>query len=67
MADGSRTNRGILKWRMPSLTQAVIIILIFAVPVAGAFYIFPYIPHFLKVILALVWFIAAYGVYIYIL
>ncbi|MEO8514795.1 MAG: hypothetical protein ABI543_14655 [Ignavibacteria bacterium] len=56
-----------MKWRMPSASQTVIIILIFVIPIAIASLIYDKIPNYLRIILGVIWFISAYAVYIYIL
>ena len=52
---------------MPSASQAAIIILIFALPPLVAVFLYEYIPQFLKIPLAVIWFIAAFIIYIYII
>jgi hypothetical protein len=64
---GFKTERGILKWRMPSPAQSVVIILIFAIPVAAGVLLHDIIPSYLRLPLAVMWFIIAYAVYIFIL
>jgi len=67
MAFGFRNERGITKWRMPSVPQAILIILIFALPPIAAALFYETIPQFLRVPLAVVWFILAFVFYIYII
>ncbi|HMQ80914.1 MAG TPA: hypothetical protein PKE39_10420 [Ignavibacteria bacterium] len=67
MVFGSRNERGLTKWRMPSASQTIIIILIFALPPLAAAFLFEHIPQFLKIPLAVLWFLAAFIVYLYIL
>ncbi len=67
MPFGYRDERGLTRWRMPSASQAIIIILIFALPPLAATFLFEHIPQFLRIPLAVVWFLAAFVVYIYII
>jgi len=67
MAFGYRDERGLTRWRMPSASQAIIIILIFAVPPVAASFLFEHIPQYLRIPLAVIWFLAAFVVYIYII
>lgn len=67
MSFGYGNKRGVTKWRMPSGPQAVLIILIFALPPLVAAFLFEYIPQFLRIPLAVVWFLTAFVVYIYII
>lgn len=52
---------------MPSPVQAVILIGIFVVPILTGVFFYDIIPSALRIPLFVIWFIAAYGVYIYIL
>ncbi len=65
MAFGSRDERGVTKWRMPSAGQAVFIILIFAIPPVISVLFPEKIPQYLRIPLFVIWFIAAFIVYIY--
>ncbi|HAX47378.1 MAG TPA: hypothetical protein PK605_06315 [Ignavibacteria bacterium] len=67
MAFGFKDKRGLTKWRMPSASQAIIIILIFAVPPVAASFLFEHIPQFVRIPLAVIWFLVAFVVYIYII
>jgi len=67
MAFGYRDERGLTRWRMPSASQTIIIILIFALPPLAAAFLFEHIPQFLRIPLAVIWFLAAFVVYIYII
>ncbi len=67
MAFGSRDERGITKWRMPSVPQAILIVLIFALPPLIAALFYEYIPQYLLAPLAVIWFILAFIVYLYII
>jgi len=52
---------------MPSASQTIIIILIFAVPPVAASFLFEHIPQFVRIPLAVIWFLVAFVVYIYII
>ncbi|GEM_PF-1929425 len=67
MAFGFKDKRGLTKWRMPSASQTIIIILIFAVPPVAASFLFEHIPQFFRIPLAVIWFLVAFVVYIYII
>ncbi|MBE2226255.1 MAG: hypothetical protein IAE93_02895 [Ignavibacteria bacterium] len=67
MAFGFKDKRGLTKWRMPSASQTIIIILIFAVPPVAASFLFEHIPQFVRIPLAVIWFLVAFVVYIYII
>ena len=67
MAFGYRDERGLTRWRMPSASQAIIIILIFALPPLAAAFLFEHIPQFFRIPLAVVWFLIAFVVYVYII
>jgi len=67
MAFGFKDKHGLTKWRMPSASQTMIIILIFALPPLAAAFLFEHIPQFLRIPLAVTWFLAAFVVYIYII
>lgn len=67
MPFGYRDERGLTRWRMPSASQAIIIILIFALPPLAAAFLFEHIPQFFRIPLAVIWFLAAFVVYIYII
>ena len=67
MVFGSRNERGLTRWRMPSASQTIIIVLIFALPPLAAAFLFEHIPQFLRIPLAVIWFAIAFIVYLYIL
>lgn len=67
MVFGSRNERGLTKWRMPSASQTIVIVLIFALPPIVSALFLESLPAFLRVMLAVIWFIVAFIVYLYIL
>ena len=67
MVFGSRNEQGLTRWRTPSASQTIIIVLIFALPPLAAAFLFEHIPQFLKIPLAVIWFLVAFIVYLYIL
>lgn len=64
---GFRTDLGVMKWRMPSPAQAVVLIGIFVVPILAGVFFYDIIPSAFRIPIFIIWFIAAYAVYIYIL
>lgn len=64
---GFKTELGVMKWRMPSPAQAVVMIGIFIAPVLAGVFFYDTIPSALRIPLFIIWFIAAYAAYIYIL
>ena len=67
MVFGSRNERGLTRWRMPSASQTILIIIIFALPPIVSALFLESLPAFLRVMLAVIWFIVAFIVYLYIL
>ena len=67
MPFGSKTERGIMKWRMPSAPQFLLIIIIYFIPILTATFFYDKIPRPLFVPLIIVWFVIAFGTYIYII
>ncbi len=65
--NGSFSGRGLKKWNMPSRGQAAVIILIFGLPIAAGVLFIDMIPQSLRTVLFIIWFIAAFVIYVYIL
>lgn len=64
---GSKTVLGVIKWRMPSAPQFLLIIVIFIVPIIAASFFYDKIPKPLGILLVIIWFVIAFGTYIYII
>lgn len=67
MLPGTGNNKGVMKWKMPSAGQAVIIIAIFVIPILCGVLFYEKMPPYIRTPLFILWFIAASVIYIYII